>query len=124
VVQVTFDPSLVTYRDLLEVFFVIHDPTTRDRQGNDVGEQYRSVIFYHSDDQKRIAEEVIAELNESGTLPSPVVTEVRPAETFWVAEEYHQQYFKKNPKAGYCQFVVRPKIDKFRAKFEELRSAG
>jgi len=108
VVQVTFDPDLVSFRELLEVFFSIHDPTSMDRQGNDVGEQYRSVIFYHSEEQRAIASEMIK---------PPMVTELGPAETFWPAEDYHQEYFKKNPNNAYCAFVVRPKVAKFREHF-------
>jgi len=118
VVQVTFDPAVTSYREILEVFFTVHDPTTRDRQGNDVGEQYRSIIFYHSDEQRLEAEKMIAELGDA------VVTEVRAAETFWPAEDYHQEYFRNNPNAGYCAFVVAPKVAKFRSKFAaKLRQA-
>ena len=115
VVRVTFDTDLVSYRDVLDVFFAIHDPTTRDRQGNDVGEQYRSVIFYHSDEQKQAAEEAIREA--AATFRDPIVTELRPAETFWIAEDYHQEYFARNPNAGYCAYVVAPKVSKFRKQF-------
>ena len=118
VVRVTFDPAVATYREILEVFFDIHDPTSRDRQGNDVGQQYRSVIFTHSDTQKAVAEEMIRELGPA------VVTEVRPAETFYQAEDYHQEYFRKNPNQGYCAYVVAPKVKKFRAHFgEKLKGA-
>jgi len=118
VVQVTFDPAVTSYREILEVFFAIHDPTSRDRQGNDVGEQYRSIIFYHSPEQRGEAENIIAELG------SDVVTEVRAAETFWPAEDYHQEYYRNNPNAGYCAFVVAPKVAKFRSKFAaKLRHA-
>ncbi len=113
VVQVEFNPEIITFRDLLEIFFVIHDPTTLNRQGNDVGTQYRSVIFYHSEAQQATAKEIIAELD----LDRPVVTAVEPASPFYVAESYHQRYFEKNPHQGYCMFVVGPKVDKFRAKF-------
>lgn len=111
VVQVTFDPAVTPYREILEVFFAIHDPTSRDRQGNDVGEQYRSVIFYHSDAQRATAEEIVRELGPG------IVTEVRAAETFWPAEDYHQEYFQNNPGQPYCSFVVAPKVAKFRSKF-------
>ena len=111
VVQITFDPAVIGYREILEVFFSIHDPTSRDRQGNDVGQQYRSVVFTHSDGQKAIAEEMIRELGPA------VVTEVRPAETFYIAEDYHQEYFRKNPNQGYCAYVVAPKVKKFRTYF-------
>ena len=117
VVQVTFDTDAITYRDVLEVFFAIHDPTSRDRQGNDVGEQYRSVIFYHSDEQKRIAEEAIRDA--APNYSEPIVTDVRAAEKFWIAENYHQEYFAKNPSAGYCSFVVAPKVSKFRKQFAD-----
>ncbi len=120
VVQVTFDPEITSYREILEVFFSIHDPTSMDRQGNDSGTQYRSVIFTHSEQQKKTAQEVIAELDNEG-LGRPVVTQVLPATTFYKAEEYHQQYFKNNPQQGYCSFVVAPKLKKFREKFAEKR---
>ena len=115
VVQVTFDPSIAPYRDILEVFFAIHDPTSMDRQGNDSGTQYRSVIFYHSDAQRATAEAMIRELNDAGE--GPIVTEVRPAGTFYIAEDYHQEYFQNNPQQPYCTFVVSPKVKKFREKF-------
>ncbi len=119
VVQVAFDPALITYRDLLEVFFVIHDATTLNRQGNDVGTQYRSAIFYHSPQQKAEAEKIIAELTKEKAFASPIVTEVVPAVEFHVAEDYHQEYFENNPNQPYCQFVVAPKVAKFRAKFAQ-----
>ena len=119
VAQVTFDPAVTSYREILEVFFAIHDPTTRDRQGNDVGTQYRSVIFHHSEDQRRVAEEMIHELNASGTLPAPIVTEIQPAPTFYPAEDYHWQYFDSHPNQPYCMFVVSPKVEKFRKKFAD-----
>lgn len=115
VVQVTFDPAIVPYRDILEVFFAIHDPTAFDRQGNDSGPQYRSVIFYHDDIQRAAAEAAIRELNDAGE--GPIVTEVRPASTFYVAEDYHQEYFENNPRQPYCMLVVSPKVKKFREKF-------
>jgi peptide-methionine (S)-S-oxide reductase len=117
VVQVTFDPSIVSYKELLAVFFVIHDPTTRDRQGNDVGTQYRSAIFYHSADQKRVAEQTIRELDAQKVFDAPIVTQLQPAETFYPAENYHQEYFQRNSSQPYCQFVVAPKLAKFRRKF-------
>jgi peptide-methionine (S)-S-oxide reductase len=119
VVQVTFDPSVTSFREILEVFFAIHDPTTRDRQGNDSGPQYRSAIFYHSPEQKAIAEEVIREIEEEKIWPNPVVTEVRPAEKFYVAEDYHQEYFANNPNQPYCSYIVAPKVRKFREKFRQ-----
>jgi len=117
VVQVTFDPSELCYRDLLHVFFAIHDPTTLNRQGADVGTQYRSVILTHSPEQERIAKEVIAELAGSGLWDRPVVTEVVPLEAFYPAEEYHRDYFERNPEHGYCRVVVAPKVAKFRKQF-------
>lgn len=117
VVQITFDPANVSYRDILQVFFAIHDPTTRDRQGNDVGPQYRSVIFYHSDEQLRIAEQVLRESEQHFAVP--IVTEIQPASTFYIAEAYHQEYFRNNPNAGYCAYVVAPKVSKFRKMFSE-----
>lgn len=117
VVQVTFDPGITPYREILEVFFAIHDPTSMDRQGNDAGTQYRSVIFYHSEEQRREAEGMIAEWNREGVYDRPIVTEVRPATAFYVAEDYHQEYFLNNPNQPYCAFVVSPKVRKFREKF-------
>jgi peptide-methionine (S)-S-oxide reductase len=117
VVQVTFDPAITSYREILEVFFTIHDPTTRDRQGNDSGPQYRSAIFYHSDAQKAAAEQVIREIDGARIWPGPIVTEVRPATTFYVAEDYHQEYFANNPAQPYCAYIVAPKVKKFREKF-------
>jgi peptide-methionine (S)-S-oxide reductase len=117
VVQVRFDPTITLYREILEVFFAIHDPTSLDCQGNDVGTQYRSVIFYHDDEQKAIAEKMIQELDEEHVWSKPIVTEVRPAQTFYVAEDYHQEYFRNNPAQPYCSFVVAPKVAKFRQKF-------
>jgi peptide-methionine (S)-S-oxide reductase len=117
VVRITFDPKVLAYADLLEVFFVIHDPTTLNRQGNDVGTQYRSAIFYHSPEQKAQAEAVIANLTGAKLFDDPIVTEVVPASTFYVAEAYHQEYFARNPNQSYCAFVVRPKVSKFRKHF-------
>ncbi len=117
VVQVTFDPAVLSFRELLEVFFVIHDPTTLNRQGADVGTQYRSAVFYHSPQQKQAAEEVIAELNAAQLWDRPIVTEVVPFERFYRAEEYHQGYFRQNPTQGYCRAVIAPKVVKFRQKF-------
>ncbi len=119
VVQVRFDPDVISFRDLLEVFFSIHDPTTPNRQGADVGPQYRSIILYHDQHQKETAEQVIDELNREGVWNRPIVTEVKPFETFYRGEEYHQAYYKKNPYAGYCQMVIRPKLGKFKKKYEE-----
>lgn len=119
VVRVTFDPAAVSYKDLLEVFFVIHDPTTLNRQGNDAGTQYRSAIFYHTPQQKADAEELIARLNAAKLWNGPIVTEVTPATVFHVAESYHQEYFARNPRQPYCQAVVAPKVAKFRKYFLE-----
>ncbi len=116
VVQVTFDPAQIAYRDLLEVFFTVHDPTTRNRQGADVGTQYRSVIFYHTSEQRETAEAVIRELDRDQVFPGPIVTEVAPLERFYPAEEYHQRYFERNPYQGYCQAVILPKLVKLREK--------
>jgi peptide-methionine (S)-S-oxide reductase len=116
-VRITFDPSITTFRELLDVFFAIHDPTTLNRQGNDVGTQYRSAIFFHSLEQKRIAEETIAELGSTGAVRGRIVTQLVPAENFWVAEDYHQEYFANNPSQPYCMFVVHPKVQKFQKQF-------
>ena len=119
VVQVTFDPQVLSYRDLLKVFFTIHDPTTLNRQGNDVGTQYRSAIFYHDEGQKKVAEEVMREISGAGIWDAPIVTEVRPFDKFFIAEDYHQEYFKNNPFQGYCRVVIAPKVTKFRHQFAE-----
>lgn len=119
VVEIDFDPQAIRYRDILEVFFAIHDPTTPNRQGNDVGTQYRSVIFYHGSEQEQVAREAIAAL--SGHFTAPIVTEVLPAERFWKAEDYHQNYFRNHPYQGYCLFVVSPKVNKFRHAFPHWR---
>ena len=117
VVQVAFDPAVISYRDILDVFFATHDPTTRNRQGADVGTQYRSVIFYQTPEQKRIAEERIAELNAAKIWNAPIVTEVEPLKAFYPAEGYHQSYFRNNPAQSYCQVVIAPKLAKFRKHF-------
>jgi peptide-methionine (S)-S-oxide reductase len=119
VVRLTFDPDVVSFKEILEVFFVIHDPTTPNRQGNDVGTQYRSAVFYHSAEQKSAAEQVIANLDSAGIYDDPIVTEVVPASQFHVAEDYHQEYFRRNPAQPYCAYVVRPKVAKFRKHFLE-----
>jgi len=119
VVRVTFDPAEISYRDLLDVFFAVHDPTTLDRQGNDVGEQYRSVIFYADDDQRKIAEEAIAELVAAKAFPEPIVTTVEPASKFYLAEAYHQNYYNENSRQPYCMFVISPKLAKLEKKFAE-----
>ena len=120
VVQIRFDPSIISYRDLLNVFFTIHDPTTLNRQGGDIGTQYRSAIFYHDDEQKKIAEEVIKELNAQKLWDNPIVTEVTKFDKFYMAEDYHQEYFAKNPYQPYCQVIVAPKVAKFRKHFLEM----
>jgi peptide-methionine (S)-S-oxide reductase len=120
VVQIHFDPNVVSYRDLLHVFFAIHDPTTLNRQGADVGTQYRSAIFYHDDEQKKIAEEVIKDLSAQKLWDRPIVTEVTKLDKFYMAEDYHQEYFAQNPYQPYCQAVVAPKVSKFRKHFLEL----
>jgi peptide-methionine (S)-S-oxide reductase len=117
VVQVTFDPAVTTFREILEVFFAMHDPTSLDRQGNDAGPQYRSVVFYHSEEQRATAEATIRELDAEGIWHSPIVTEVRAATKFYIAEDYHQEYFRNNPSQPYCAYLVAPKVAKFRQKF-------
>ena len=123
VVQVTFDPAVVSYRDILDVFFATHDPTTLNRQGADVGTQYRSVIFYHTPEQKEQAEKRIAELNAAGIWGAPIVTQVVPLPAFYKAEDYHQEYFCQNPGQPYCQVVVAPKVAKFRKQFADKLKA-
>jgi methionine-S-sulfoxide reductase len=123
VVRITFDPAQVSYRDLLGVFFTVHDPTTLNRQGNDVGTQYRSVIFYDSDEQRRTAEQVIAELTAARVWPDPIVTAAEPAGKFYVAEGYHQDYYNQNSSQPYCRFVVAPKVRKFQEKFPQKMRA-
>ncbi len=117
VVRVTFDPAVITYRDLLHVFFTVHDPTTLNRQGADVGTQYRSAVFYQSPAQRATAEAVIVEVNASGACDAPIVTEVVPFEAFYPAEEYHRDYYRRNPSQGYCQIVIAPKVAKVRKEF-------
>ncbi|MBN1120641.1 MAG: peptide-methionine (S)-S-oxide reductase MsrA [Anaerolineae bacterium] len=125
VVQVTYDPAVISYGDLLDIFFTIHNPTTLNRQGNDVGPQYRSIILAHSDEQKAAAEAKIAEVNDAGLWDNPIVTEVVPLEMFYPAEDYHQGYFRQNPYRGYCMMVIAPKVAKFRKHyFEKLKKAG
>lgn len=122
-VRITFDPQVVSYRDLLNIFFATHDPTTLNRQGNDSGTQYRSAIFYHSPEQKHIAQEVIAAVTQERLYPHPIVTEVVPASQWFEAESYHQEYFARNPSQGYCTYVVGPKVAKFRQRFAALLKA-
>jgi peptide-methionine (S)-S-oxide reductase len=119
VIRVEFDPARISYREILEVFFSIHDPTTRDRQGNDVGTQYRSVIFHHSDEQRRVAEEVVGEAQSQ--IDARIVTQLAPVPDYYRAETYHQEYFRHNPAQGYCMFVVAPKVAKFRKTFAAKR---
>lgn len=119
VVQVRFDPTAIAYREILEIFFGIHDPTTLNRQGNDVGTQYRSAIFYHSPDQKTIAEGTIADLTKEHIFDSPIVTQVTEASTFFAAEPYHQEYFVRNPSQPYCAYLIGPKVAKFRQRFAD-----
>ena len=116
-VHITFDPSLVTYAELLSVFFTIHDPTTLNRQGNDKGTQYRSAIYYHNEDQRAEAAELMLELKKQHVFPAPLVTELVDASTFYPAEDYHQHYYANHPEQGYCQFVVAPKLAKFKEHF-------
>jgi peptide-methionine (S)-S-oxide reductase len=117
VVQITYDPQQVTFEDLLKVFFTIHDPTTLNRQGYDVGTQYRSAVFYHNVEQKALAERIIAELQRDKVWDKPIVTQIAPLDVFYPAEEYHQNYFARNPEQGYCQAIVAPKVTKFRKTF-------
>ena len=116
VVQITFDSTAISYRELLEIFFTIHDPTTLNRQGADVGTQYRSIILYHNEEQKRVAEEVMAEIEAAGIWPRPLVTELSEFTSFYPAEEYHQRYFQRHPYQAYCQIVIAPKVQKFRQR--------
>jgi len=118
-VQITYDPEKVTYSQILEVFFATHDPTTLNRQGNDVGTQYRSVIFYHNQQQKETAEKVIRSLEEGNVYDRPIVTEIAPFDTFYVAEDYHLNYYARNKSQGYCQYIIAPKLDKFRKVFKD-----
>jgi peptide-methionine (S)-S-oxide reductase len=116
-VRITFDPMKISFRELLEIFFVIHDPTTLNRQGNDRGTQYRSAIFYHSPEQQQTAETVMNTFRQEHIYPDPIVTQLAPATEWYEAEAYHQEYFARNPLQGYCQFVVGPKVAKFRKQF-------
>jgi peptide-methionine (S)-S-oxide reductase len=119
VVQITFDPRLVSYRELLEVFFTIHDPTTLNRQGGDVGTQYRSAVFYHSPEQQETAAAVVAELDAARVWDAPIVTEITPLNVFYPAENYHQEYYQNNASQPYCRAVIAPKVSKFRQKYLE-----
>ncbi len=124
VVQVTYDPAQISYEDLLRVFYTIHDPTTKDRQGNDVGPQYRSAIFVHDEAQRKAAEAVTREIAEAGIWPAKIVTEMVTLEKFWPAEPEHHNYFARNPYSGYCQAVVAPKVQKFRKSFADRLKAA
>jgi len=117
VVQVTFGPDEISFRDLLGVFFTLHDPTTLDRQGGDVGTQYRSAIFYHDDEQRRTAEEVVRELEAEHVFDDPIVTKIEPLQAFYPAEEYHREYYRRNPSQFYCRAVIAPKVAKLRSKY-------
>lgn len=124
-VQITYDPSVISYEELLEAFWQSHDPTTKDRQGNDLGPQYRSVIFYHSEEQKRLAEHYKQKLDESGAFTGPIVTEIVPFTEFYRAEAYHQNYFADNPGQPYCRAIILPKVEKFKKVFrDKLKSAN
>jgi peptide-methionine (S)-S-oxide reductase len=120
VIQVTYDPAEISFTDLLRVFWQTHDPTTLNRQGHDVGTQYRSAVFYHNDMQRRLADEYKRQLDASGTFGAPIVTEITPFTKFFPAEKYHQEYFALNPGQRYCEYVIRPKVEKFRQEFAEL----
>ncbi|MGC9349754.1 MAG: peptide-methionine (S)-S-oxide reductase MsrA [Anaerolineae bacterium] len=120
VVQVTFDPSTISFRDILEVFFSIHDPTTLNRQGADVGTQYRSVIFYHNERQKEIAEEMIDKLEAEDAFDDSIVTQIEPLDEFYPAESYHQEYYQNNPRRPYCRVVIAPKVKKFQKKYGDM----
>jgi peptide-methionine (S)-S-oxide reductase len=119
VAQITFDPKVISFTDLLEVFWQTHDPTTLNRQGNDVGTQYRSAVFYHNDEQKEIAEQFKQELDASGAFDAPIVTEISPLINFYKAEDYHQNYFNQNPSQPYCSMIIRPKVDKLKKVFKD-----
>lgn len=119
VAQVTFDPDVISFRELLEVFFSTHDPTTLNRQGSDFGKQYRSVIFYHDDAQRMAAEEIVKEMTEERVFRKPIVTEIVPLEAFYPAEDYHREYFRRNPGRPYCRVVIAPKLEKFRVHYRD-----
>ena len=120
VIQVTYDPAEISFTDILRVFWQTHDPTTLNRQGHDVGTQYRSAVFYHNDAQRKLAEEYQRQLDASGTFSTPIVTEITKFEKFYPAEKYHQEYYEQNPEEQYCQYVIRPKVEKFRKEFADL----
>ena len=115
--QITFNPTVISYKEILQIFFTVHDPTTLNRQGADVGTQYRSAIFYHNEEQRMIAEQVVKEIEDAKIWDAPIVTQLAPFEAFYKAEDYHQEYFKQNPYQSYCQVVVAPKVAKFRAHY-------
>jgi peptide-methionine (S)-S-oxide reductase len=123
-IQITYNPKVVSYPELLEIFWRTHDPTTLNRQGNDVGTQYRSVIFYHNENQKKLAEEYKKKLDESGAWGNPIVTEISPYKNFYKAENYHQDYYENNPNQGYCSFVIAPKVEKFEKVFKDKLKTG
>jgi methionine-S-sulfoxide reductase len=120
VIQVTYDPAVISFTDLLRVFWQTHDPTTLNRQGHDVGTQYRSAVFYHTDAQRKLADEYKQQLDASGTFAAPIVTEITPFKSFYPAEKYHHDYYEQNPGERYCQYVIRPKVEKFRKEFADL----
>lgn len=124
VAQITFDPEVISYKEILETFFTVHDPTTPNRQGADVGTQYRSVIFYHNNEQNAVAEHVIKEITAAGIWDASIVTQVEPLKAFYKAEDYHQQYFENNPRQQYCQIVIAPKVRKFREHYRDRLKAG
>ena len=119
VTQITYDPKVISFDELLEVFWKTHDPTTLNRQGNDIGTQYRSAIFYHDEEQKNLAEKYKAELDKSGAWDNPIVTEISPLKNYFPAEDYHQEYYANNPNQGYCAFVIAPKLEKFKKVFKD-----
>jgi peptide-methionine (S)-S-oxide reductase len=123
VVRITFDPQVLSFEQLLDVFFSTHDPTTLNRQGNDIGTQYRSVIFYNSEEQRRIAKEAVARLEREHLWEAPIITAIEPAKEFYLAEDYHQEYFANNPQQPYCQIIVAPKVKKFQQKFAHKMKA-
>ncbi len=122
VIQITYNPSIITLKEILQIFFTMHDPTTLNRQGNDVGTQYRSIIFYHNENQKQTAEQVIKEITQARIWNNPILTQIEPYNLFYKAEEYHQEYYKKNPTQSYCRIIIAPKIAKLRKQyFEKLK---
>jgi len=117
-IQITFEPDVISYVEILKIFWQIHNPTTLNRQGHDIGSQYRSVIFYHNEEQRKIAEKSKKDLQDAHIWPDPIVTEIIPVDEFYPAEEYHKNYFRNHPESGYCQLVVRPKVEKFKKTFQ------